>query len=503
MRTRKRIGALVLVISLIPGVLVYAQDYPEVMFILDASGSMSEDAGGKRKMDAAKEVMGKIVPDLEPEVRVGLAAYGHRRKGDCADIEVVIPPGSTDREALLARVNSMEPKGKTPISAALLTVAGLLKTKENETTIVLVSDGIETCGGSPCQVAKQLKATGCKLVIHVVGFDVGAAAAKQLRCIATATGGKYFAANDAESLLQALRTVSAEVAQKVEQAKTTTVHASTGLGKLRITMPKGSEKSIAFIQITRVKDNKTVKRVESPQAVSTHPLLSDKYSITCGFATPNYGEPTLTEVGEVTIRKGETREIRLGSISFNIPKHLVDNEWQNRINVSKVILADAGTNQPVVTVLDNNNGYYNFVPKPVVAGMYNVLFQYSTNTQSPAMVARNVQVIPGKDTSVALNTGIQFKTAESGLTGWDLVPKDMETPSEEEDGSAAPAPAPLLQARAFSATGGGDACLWYPYLVSPGRYDIMVHVNGMDEPLPVAEDIEIKTGQFLQFDAGL
>ncbi len=499
----KRIVALILAISLFPGVLAYAQDYPEVMFILDASGSMTEDAGGKCKMDAAKEVMGEIVPELELEVRIGLTAYGHRRKGDCSDIEVVIPPGSTDRDALLARVNSMEPKGKTPISSAILTVAGLLKTKENETTIVLVSDGIETCGGRPCQVAKQLKATGCKIVIHVVGFDVGAAAAKQLKCIATATGGKYFAANDAESLLESLRTVSAEVAKKVEEAKTSTVRASTGLGKLRITMPKGSEKSLASIHITRVKDNKTVKRVESPQADSTHPLLSGKYSIACAFATPNYGEPTMTEIGEVTISKGETRELQLGSISFNIPKHLIDNDWQNRINVAKVILADAGTNEPVVTVLDNSNGYYNFVSKPVVAGMYNVLFQYSTNTKSPTIVARNIQVNPGEDTLIAMNNGIQFKKADSGLTGWDLVPKDLEMPSADEDGAAAPPHVPLLEARAFSATGGGDGCLWYPYLVPAGRYDIIVHIDGMDEPLPVAEDVDIKPGQLLQFDAGL
>lgn len=503
MRYFKRIVILFLATSLFPGVLAHAQDYPEVMFILDASGSMSEDAGGKCKMDAAKEVMTEIVPALEPEVRVGLTAYGHRRKGCCSDIEVVIPPGSTDRDALLARVKSMEPKGKTPISSAMLTVAGLLKTKENETTIVLVSDGIETCGGRPGQVAKQLKATGCKIVIHVVGFDVGAAAAKQLKGIATATGGKYFAADDAGSLLEALRTVSVEVTKKVEEAKTSTVHASTGLGKLRITMPEGSEKSLAAIHITRVKDNKTVKRVESPQAASTHPLLSGTYAIVCAFAIPNYGEPTLTEIGEVTISKGETRELQLGSISFNIPQHLVDNDLGSRLNVGEVILADAGTNEPVVTVLANNNGSYNFVSKPVVAGMYNVLFRYWTNTKSPTLVARNVQVNPGEDTLVALNSGIQFKKADSGLTGWDLMPKGLETPSADEDGSAAPVTAPLLEVRAFSPISGGNTCLRCPYLVPPGRYDIVIHVNGMDEPLPVAEDVDIKPGQFLQFDAGL
>ena len=60
---------------------------------------------------------------------------------------------------------------------------------------------------------------------------------------------------------------------------------------------------------------------------------------------------------------------------------------------------------------------------------------------------------------------------------------------EDEDGTEGLKTPPLLQARAFSATGGGNASLWYPYLVPPGRYDLIVHVTGMDEPLPVAEGI--------------
>ena len=495
------IASLAAALSLVAPTL--AQNYPEVMFILDASGSMLEEAGGQVKMDTAKEVMARIVPELAPEVAVGLTAYGHRRKGDCSDIEIAIPPGSTDRTNLLAKVKSLQAKGKTPISAAILTAAGQLKTKEAETTIVLVSDGMETCGGDPCKVAAQLKATGAKFVIHVVGFDVGAAAARQLQCVAQATGGKYFSADNGESLLEAMQTVKAEVAQKVEAAKVTAVQSGTGLGKLRIAMPEGSESSLAFLQITRVADGKVVKQVEGPKADSSHPLLSGKYAIHCGFATPNYGDPTLTKIGEVTVDKGETREIQLGAISFNIPKDLLDSDWKNRINVTEVILADAGTNAPLVSVLSNNNGYYNYKPKPVVAGIYNVLFRYSTNTDGPTIVARNVQVLPSKDTVVTLDCGIRLKAAESDISSWDLIPRAGSTTVEDEEGTSSPGPAPLLEARAFDATGGGNASLWYPYLVPAGHYDLIVHVAGMDEPLPVAEDIKLEPGQILEFDTGL
>ena len=78
---------------------VEAADFPEVLFILDASGSMTESAGGIAKIDAAKQALTQVVTGLAKEVNTGLVVYGHRRKGDCGDIEVIIPPGSRDREA--------------------------------------------------------------------------------------------------------------------------------------------------------------------------------------------------------------------------------------------------------------------------------------------------------------------------------------------------------------------------------------------------------------------
>ena len=181
-----------------------AADYPEVMFILDASGSMWGRVGGQAKIDAAKQVLAQAVLALPPEVRVGLAAYGHRRKGDCADVEILIPSGAADRRELLKKVQELSPKGKTPIAGAVKLAADALKTKENETTIVLVSDGIETCHQDPCGVVKALKQSGVKFILHVVGIGVDDKAKAQLTCLAQAGGGRYFGAYDAASLASAL-----------------------------------------------------------------------------------------------------------------------------------------------------------------------------------------------------------------------------------------------------------------------------------------------------------
>src|SRR5690606_17536889 len=76
---------------------------------------------------------------------IGLVAYGHRSEGDCRDIETLINPGPLDRARFIDRVNSIRPKGKTPISAAVRHAAEALSYRDNPATVVLISDGVETC----------------------------------------------------------------------------------------------------------------------------------------------------------------------------------------------------------------------------------------------------------------------------------------------------------------------------------------------------------------------
>ncbi|MBU0499892.1 MAG: VWA domain-containing protein [Gammaproteobacteria bacterium] len=497
MKMTIRTGLMAALLGLCLPLSALAADYPEVTFILDASGSMLGMAGDKTKMTAAKEVMAQVVPGLAPEARVGLVAYGHRRKGDCSDIEVLIPSGSEDRTGLMEKVTALQPMGKTPITGAVGSVVEQLKTKENETSIVLVSDGIETCAADPCKRVGDLKATGIKFVMHVVGFGVGGQGAEQLSCLAKAGGGQYLSANDAPSLLNALTTVSQEVAKQVEvvKAKATQTAAKSGLGKVHLTMPEGTTGGMAGLRIIRVKDGKVIKATEGLGADSSHPLPAGEYALEYLFATPNYGEPTVTQLGRLKVNGGETREVRLGGIAFNLAEALT------KAAVFQVIIADAASGTPLVTVNDNGNGYYNFLPKAVLAGKYNVLIHYA-HSPKPSLVARDVLVKPGEETTLTLDAGLIFKEATgTDIGGWDLIPlSSAATADQEEDASQPADPVPLLQARPPH---GNKSTLWTPYLVPPGKYRLLVHVVGMGEPLPVAEELEIPAGQIVNFDSGL
>ena len=125
----------------------------KVLFILDGSGSMWGRVEGQPKIAIAKEVMTGLIRELPDNVDAGLQVYGHRSKGDCDDIELLAPVGGSDRATLIQRIQEINPKGKTPITRSFQFAAKQLRESEEETTVVLISDGKETCDADPCALA--------------------------------------------------------------------------------------------------------------------------------------------------------------------------------------------------------------------------------------------------------------------------------------------------------------------------------------------------------------
>ena len=182
-----------------------------VIFILDASGSMWGQISGKPKIQIAKEVMNDLIDHLPSDLRAGLMAYGHRRKGDCHDIELLVPVGRLDPSKMKARINAISPKGKTPLTAAVRQAAEKLHYNSQRATVVLVSDGLETCGGNPCELAEKLTMSGVDFTVHVIGFDLSKQEQRRLRCLADKTGGLFLAAGNAAALRDALFTTIKKV----------------------------------------------------------------------------------------------------------------------------------------------------------------------------------------------------------------------------------------------------------------------------------------------------
>lgn len=181
-----------------------AQGTTPNVLVIDASNSMWGRIDGRAKMEIARDAASSLVDTIPKNGRLGIVAYGHRRAGDCGDIEAVLPVGAIDKGKIQAVVNKLTPRGKTPITAALKEAAGLLDAGKPG-SVIIVTDGIETCKGDPCALAEELKRKNAGFVAHVIGFDVSAAERPKLACIAERTGGTFLAASNAGELGQALR----------------------------------------------------------------------------------------------------------------------------------------------------------------------------------------------------------------------------------------------------------------------------------------------------------
>ena len=186
----------------------------DVMLVLDVSNSMWGQIDGVSKIEIAREVIADLMLDWDASTHLGLVAYGHRREGDCSDIETVVPVGPVDAESFIAQVNNLIPRGRTPLTASVMQAAQDLSYADRPATVILVSDGIETCNADPCALAAELERTGVAFTAHVVGFDVADPEEQaQLACIAENTGGLYLSASNAEELGSALANVRESLPQ--------------------------------------------------------------------------------------------------------------------------------------------------------------------------------------------------------------------------------------------------------------------------------------------------
>lgn len=174
---------------------------PPTVIVVDSSSSMSAPLNGEVRLDTARAVLGDLLVSWQADAPLGLMAYGHRKAGDCNDIEVLQPIGPVDAAATVSRLTKLRARGKTPLASSIEKAAGLLAEQGQGGTIILVTDGVETCRADPCAVAKALHDAQAGLTIHVVGFAVETKDEEQLACIAAAGGGSYRTAADATALL--------------------------------------------------------------------------------------------------------------------------------------------------------------------------------------------------------------------------------------------------------------------------------------------------------------
>lgn len=194
----------------------------DAMLVFDGSGSMAEmgfnDINEPRIFEA-RRAMADALPQISENRRLGLVVYGPNGADECSGIELRFAPMANAAPPIIAAINALEPGGSTALTQAVELAAQTLDFETQPATIVLVTDGKETCGGMPCMLAGDLLAQGFDTTVHVIGFKVRGeffswdrqtdndynTSESTSRCLADRTGGTYTSAETLDQLIAALR----------------------------------------------------------------------------------------------------------------------------------------------------------------------------------------------------------------------------------------------------------------------------------------------------------
>ncbi len=180
--------------------------------VLDVSGSMKTALGESTRWDTALAVLKDVVGTLPDDLNVALRVYGHRYPSKsaqtCADTELVVPLARLDRDRIVQTASSFHPRGETPLIRSVEQTVGDLK-RAGGGSVILITDGEESCHGDPKLAAAMIKASGVKVSLNIVGFTLtGQAVEAQLGALAGSTGGRYYSAQDGAQLSRAVKLAS-------------------------------------------------------------------------------------------------------------------------------------------------------------------------------------------------------------------------------------------------------------------------------------------------------
>jgi Ca-activated chloride channel family protein len=171
---------------------VYKPNISRVLFVVDGSGSMKQKWENKSKFETARELLYKLIDSVErknPNVEFAVRVFGYQNPRDqhnCKDSKLVVPFARNNAAKIYPAMDHINPQGMSPIAYSIQLGAGDFPADEHAlNSLVLITDGEETCGGDPCKAAKDLAAKKISLKPFIVGLNIDAKSAEKFNCVGT------------------------------------------------------------------------------------------------------------------------------------------------------------------------------------------------------------------------------------------------------------------------------------------------------------------------------
>ncbi len=183
-----------------------------ILFIFDASQSMTGSWESDTKINIARSILIEMVDSLQyvANVEMALRIYGHQSPvppQDCSDSRLEVPFAPENASRIRQKLKFITPKGTTPIAHSLSLAPGDFPECENcRDIILLITDGIEACDGDPCAVSIELQKKGIILKPFIIGIGLDPGFHETFDCL-----GYYFNAQNEETFKELLGVVISQV----------------------------------------------------------------------------------------------------------------------------------------------------------------------------------------------------------------------------------------------------------------------------------------------------
>ena len=362
---------------------------PPIILILDGSGSMWGKIGSKTKISIARGVVVDVLDKMDPLQSVGLVAYGHRYKSDCEDIEILAEPNTHNHDIIKSALHKLNPTGKTPLANTALEVIKNLKENQQSATLILISDGEESCNGDLCKVVKEAKEAGIEFVLHIVGFDLGDADQLSLECAAKEGGGMYINAENGDQLNEAL-------------IQTTTLAVEEMEPKLSVKVIKDGNLHDAAVKVSKSGETKHFASLRTYTEEKTNPALfalePGIYDITADLISTNVKSITQKNI---EVNSDEIKEVVIDFTPGKISILSTGNSklWDSGVNIYRI-----GETQTSAKGRTYKTEKSNPMIKELTPGFYNVhLSALSLLGNKASQAIEKIEVIAGQTTSIEHN----------------------------------------------------------------------------------------------------
>lgn len=442
---------------------INAQDKPApILFIYDASGSMWGKLEGSTKKDVAAKVLAATVATLPDNQNLGLIAYGHRKKSDCDDIEFITDLSNNSKAKIINAVKEMKALGKTPLARSASLAIKSLKEKNIKATVILITDGIESCDGDLCKVIKDARAEGIEFRLHIVGFGLKDGEKEALVCAAKAGDGNYYDAENSSDLGQVLTEATNQTVDKPK-------------GNFSVYAVKNGKPVDAIVKVKSVQGKKDVGLARTYRDTGFVYLTKGRYEVEVK-ALEGSDIPATTFLLELKEEESIHRDISFDGGILEVSTTNNGEGWDAIVRM---------LDQTTGKVIANTRTYGSKKQMEVPAGRYNVYVQ-ALNIEgiSTQTTIKDVEVKPNSSNPFSYNFQSGIAMIGVKTKGNELIDATVNFYEKTSNKNVA-------AARTYTSASSNPK----KFILNPGTYKVIIKTLGKHKGKSESFFITVKTGQ--------